>query len=227
MDGVIGIFSGSTLPGNLSTDNGLLRLTFTTDETIQRSGWAASYNATAAPKIPLPDCSDGARPVQAVLRTRQAASELSWTVSRRSAVLSSTEPLLGALASKLLQPPVVMTGGLLPAALDLSVPAAVKAQPGGEYKDYRSYYSYACLPVGSYDLNLFDSYGDGWDGGRLSLSVLVISNGTTGVTISECAVASDTVLKSTNTVPFDIEVGDACRGCGWQLNNTAPSLLTA
>jgi hypothetical protein len=205
-DGIIGIFSGTALPANLSTNTGLLRITFSTDNSIQRAGWAAKYSATADSKVPLPDCADGARLVRAVLRTRQSASELSWTVARRTAPSAPTAPVQQLLASSKAQlQPVVMVGGLLPAALALSVPAAVRAAADGEYKDYRSYYSYACLPAGGYDLNLFDSYGDGWDGARLTLSELVHSP-TTGRVVSECPVASDTVLQSTNTVAFEIKV---------------------
>lgn len=47
-----------------------------------------------------------------------------------------------------------------------------------DYKDYRSYYSYACLATGGYALFSFDSYGDGWEGGRITLTQVV--NATTG-----------------------------------------------
>lgn len=58
------------------------------------------------------------------------------------------------------------------------VPTAIAATAEPEYKDYRSYYSYACLPTGSYSLFTYDSYGDGWEGGRITLTQVV--NATTG-----------------------------------------------
>lgn len=58
------------------------------------------------------------------------------------------------------------------------MPTAVAATAEPEYKDYRSYYSYACLPTGSYSLFTYDSYGDGWEGGRVTLTQVV--NATTG-----------------------------------------------
>lgn len=69
-------------------------------------------------------------------------------------------------------------GGQLPPRVRTKVPPAVAAQAQTDYKDYRSYYSYACLATGGYALFSFDSYGDGWEGGRITLTQVV--NATTG-----------------------------------------------
>lgn len=67
-------------------------------------------------------------------------------------------------------------GGLLPPAVKSKVPTSLTVQT--DYKDYRSYYSYACLPTGAYNLFTYDSYGDGWEGGKITLTQIV--NATTG-----------------------------------------------
>lgn len=85
IDGVIGVFSGPSLPGNLSTAGGYLRLTFATDATVHGGGWALAYNATPLTKAPLPACAPGERVAQAAVRARSGGSEMSWTVTRRCA----------------------------------------------------------------------------------------------------------------------------------------------
>jgi hypothetical protein len=54
----------------------------------------------------------------------------------------------------------------------------VASQAQTDYRDYRSYYSYGCLATGGYALFSYDSYGDGWEGGRITLTQVV--NATTG-----------------------------------------------
>jgi hypothetical protein len=83
------------------------------------------------------------------------------------------------------------------------VPAAVTADADVEYKDYRSYYKYMCLPMGYYNLNLYDSYGDGWDGGRITLTQMV--NASAG-----CQLLSETMPTQTSSraVGFTITVSD-------------------
>lgn len=91
-------------------------------------------------------------------------------------------------------------GGLLPVNIKSKVPQAVAAAADPEYKDYRSYYSYACLPLGDYNLNLYDSYGDGWSSGRITLTQMV--NTTVG-----CQLLSESLNDSSSeTVPFSITV---------------------
>lgn len=69
-------------------------------------------------------------------------------------------------------------GGLLPPIVRTKVPQATADLAQTDYKDYRSYYSYACLATGGYNLFSYDSYGDGWEGGRITLTQVV--NATTG-----------------------------------------------
>jgi hypothetical protein len=73
---------------------------------------------------------------------------------------------------------MLSAGGKLPLTVASRVPASIAAGMDTEYKDYRSYYSYACLPTGGYSLLSYDSYGDGWEGGRITLSQIV--DATTG-----------------------------------------------
>lgn len=90
-------------------------------------------------------------------------------------------------------------GGLLPPAVRSKVPAALTVQ--ADYKDYRSYYAYACLPTGSYNLFTYDSYGDGWEGGKITLTQIV--NATTG-----CELLSGTgPTKSNLATQFSVSVG--------------------
>jgi hypothetical protein len=88
------------------------------------------------------------------------------------------------------------------------VPAAVTADADAEYKDYRSYYRYVCLPMGSYKLNLYDSYGDGWDGGRITVTQMV--NASAG-----CQLLSETMPTQTSSraVGFGITVSDTGKTC--------------
>lgn len=91
-------------------------------------------------------------------------------------------------------------GGALPPSVRSKVPPAVAATAEAEYKDYRSYYSYACLPVGSYNLFSYDSYGDGWEGGRITLTQVV--NASTG-----CVLLSGASPTRFNlTTPFAVTV---------------------
>jgi hypothetical protein len=199
MDGVIGVFSGSALPPNVTTETGLLRLSFTSDSTIQRTGWAAAYTAAASIQSGLPECAGGTVPVQAALRTRLAASELAWVVARRGADGATLGSARGAAP--------VMAGGLLPAAVQLAVPAAVERAADGEYRDFRSYYSYACLLPGAFELDLYDSYGDGWGGARMMLSALVMEgSGPDRRVAAACQLASGTVDNSVANIAFTLEV---------------------
>lgn len=213
MDGVIGAFSGAGAPANVTTDTGLLRVTFSSDATLQRPGWAANYTAAAAVQAPLPACAPGELTVQAALRTRAGAEEASWTVVQRAAAASVFTDPLGALAGGLAAAitggsAVVMAGGLLPPAVALSVPTAVKQASAtrGDYKDYRSYYAYECLPPGSYTLNMYDSYGDGWAGGRLALRAMQRDGGGAGAARGACQVAEGTVAAGSAEVAFAIQV---------------------
>jgi hypothetical protein len=209
MDGIIGVFSGSALPPNVSTETGLLRITFASDASIEGTGWAAAYTADVSVQAALPECAPGAVLVEALLRTRLAASELSWAAARRAAGG-------GAGAAP---PTVVMAGGLLPAAVQLAAPAAVLeggiggtggtggTGRGGEYKDFRSYYSYACLAPGPYQLDMYDSRGDGWGGARLTVSALVIEGaGTAQRVAAACPLAGGTVERGAESVAFALEV---------------------
>ena len=188
MDGVIGVFSGRSLPANVSTDTGLLRLTFASDATVAGAGWVAAYNATRAPKAALPDCAPGARLVQVALRTRADGAEAAWALYPKSPP--------GARAA--------MAGGLLPAAAAAALPAEVKEAPSywPEYKSLRSYFSYGCLAPGDYIIKMYDSYGDGWAGGRLSLALL--ADGAGGRGSQECAVLSETVTTIEASAEFTL-----------------------
>lgn len=78
----------------------------------------------------------------------------------------------------------------------------VADEADGEYKDYRSYYSYACLQLGDYNLNLYDSYGDGWNGGRITVTQMVnVSAG--------CQLLTETTDTSNKTIAFSITVSVA------------------
>ncbi|KAF8072527.1 hypothetical protein HT031_000187 [Scenedesmus sp. PABB004] len=189
-DGVIGMFSGDALPPALSTDTGVLRLRFVSDSSLQRGGFAASYSASASPQVALPACGAREKLVQVVLRSRAYGAELSWLVTSRSSIAALNPP--SALN-------IVMAGGLLPAALRSKVPRGVAAVADGEYGDYRSYYSYACLRLGEYSLHLYDSYGDGWDGGRLSLTQMLSAS-------SGCQLLSATTAAADVSLPFTITV---------------------
>eukprot|EP00879_Flechtneria_rotunda_P005401 GHRR01005692.1.p1 GENE.GHRR01005692.1~~GHRR01005692.1.p1 ORF type:complete len:1544 (+),score=580.30 GHRR01005692.1:434-5065(+) len=202
-DGVIGMFSGTDTPPALSTDTGLMRVNFTADGTIQGHGFAASYLASTSPQVQLPTCTGKTKLLQVVLRSRQYGAELSWLITARGVFNALNAP------SSL---NIVMAGGMLPSSLRPKVPAAIAEAANPEYKDFRSYYSYACLPIGDYALNMYDSYGDGWNGGRISLTQSL--NVTTG-----CLLVSDTATKYNKTVPFII-TEDA------DINSAACSSLT-
>jgi hypothetical protein len=94
-------------------------------------------------------------------------------------------------------------GGMLPSALRGKLPPAVAASAQQEYGNFRSYYAYACLPVDAYSLHLYDSYGDGWDGGRLSLTQML--NATSG-----CALLSETTSGASRSLDFAITVRRQC-----------------
>lgn len=83
-DGLIGRFSGSDVPSSLTTDTGLMRVQFSADASIQDQGFAANYLASNTPQVSIPVCTGGDKLLQAVLRTRAYASELSWVVAKRS-----------------------------------------------------------------------------------------------------------------------------------------------
>jgi hypothetical protein len=95
----------------------------------------------------------------------------------------------------------VSAGGLLPSSVKNKVPAAVSAAADAEYKDYRSYYKYVCLPNGYYNLNMYDSYGDGWDGGRITVTQMVNAS-------AACQLLSETMFTQTSSkaVAFAITV---------------------
>jgi hypothetical protein len=93
----------------------------------------------------------------------------------------------------------VMSGGALPSSLKPKVPAVVAAAADPLYKDYRSYYNYICLPIGSYSCLMYDSYGDGWNGGSLTITQMV--NATAG-----CQLLSGAPERFNKTLPFAITV---------------------
>ena len=55
------------------------------------------------------------------------------------------------------------------------------------YIDFTTYYDTICLANGCYDFNMFDSYGDGWQGGTYiifdSLSNIISSGDLQGVSL--------------------------------------------
>jgi hypothetical protein len=106
-------------------------------------------------------------------------------------------------------------GGLLPPSVKNKVPAAVSADADTEYKDYRSYYKYMCLPMGFYNLNMYDSYGDGWDGGRITITQMV--NASAG-----CQLLSETLLTqiSSKAVAFAVTVR-----VGWMMQQLQAACL--
>ncbi|KAF6263192.1 hypothetical protein COO60DRAFT_1635413 [Scenedesmus sp. NREL 46B-D3] len=190
-DGVIGMFSGKELPSSLTTDTGLIKLRFTSDSSLDGRGFAASYLASTAPQVKLPVCTGTAKLVQVVLRTRQFGSELSWLITRRVGVSSIDAPN---------QLNIAMAGGLLPSSVKSKVPAAVIADSDTEYKDYRSYYKYMCLPLGFYNLNMYDSFGDGWDSGRITEDAATSS--------AACSLLTSNSAKA----PYYMEAGLVLRG---------------
>lgn len=97
-------------------------------------------------------------------------------------------------------------GGLLPSNLKSKVPKAISDAADPEYKDYRSYYSYACLPIGDFDLKLYDSYGDGWGGGRITVTQVV--NATAG-----CQLVTDTVTEGNKTDGISVTVSEVKMCC--------------
>lgn len=95
----------------------------------------------------------------------------------------------------------MVVGGLLPPSVKSKVPTSVIVQT--DYKDYRSYYSYACLATGSYNLFTYDSYGDGWEGGKITLTQIV--NATTGCEL----LSGGSPAKFNLTTQFSISVSTA------------------
>ena len=43
------------------------------------------------------------------------------------------------------------------------------ANYGTPYANFSVYNNYVCLPAGCYNMNMYDSYGDGWNGGTYNL----------------------------------------------------------
>lgn len=70
---------------------------------------------------------------------------------------------------------------------------------GSGYASNSNYTITACIPAGSYDFNMFDSFGDGWNGGTyaLSTSAGAISNG-------------GLLTGASGTDPFSFTNGTAC-----------------
>jgi hypothetical protein len=60
----VGIFSGNTTPGQLTTDTGILQVTFTADDSIQASGFSALFSTSSSPLVALPACRNNEQLVQ-------------------------------------------------------------------------------------------------------------------------------------------------------------------
>ena len=50
---------------------------------------------------------------------------------------------------------------------------------GGSYGNYNTYITTECVPIGSLVFNMYDSYGDGWNGGTYSITGNTTLSGTT------------------------------------------------
>lgn len=116
-------------------------VTFTSDSSIQGSGFSLSYRAAASPSVTLPQCATGEHLVRALMRTRVHGSEVSWVLA--------TQPAQPAAKQQ-----AVLSGGALPAAALWTLPAAVAEAAVPEYHDLRAYATYACLAPGNYTAHL-------------------------------------------------------------------------
>jgi hypothetical protein len=96
LDGVVGVFSGPQLPEKVETDTGLLKISFATDESIEGSGFTATYTAATSPVLQLPDCAIGKHVLQAVLRTRQYGGEASWVLFQKAPVANGEATFIAA-----------------------------------------------------------------------------------------------------------------------------------
>ena len=70
---------------------------------------------------------------------------------------------------------------------------------GNGYQSNQIYNITECVPAGNYDFNMFDSFGDGWNGGTYDLST---SNGNIG--------SGGLLTGSTGTDAFVLANGDPC-----------------
>eukprot|EP00877_Chromochloris_zofingiensis_P002817 jgi/Chrzof1/12536/Cz06g37220.t1 len=191
LDGLLGMFSGSQLQTTpLTTDTGYIRVNFSSDMSIQGSGFALTYSSSATPDVNLPTCLGGAQLIRVLVRTRAYSAENSWVLTKKS-------------SAALQQQTVVMAGGNVPSSQHITIPNAIAALGISEYKDYRSFYSYDCLPQGDYTLTLFDAFGDGWGQASLTLSQMSADGS------SYCTLASGTVEKANKTFPVTIKAGAA------------------
>ena len=92
----MGIFSGPQLPDSVETDTGLLKISFTTDDSIESSGFIANYEASASPVMELPACTDGKQVLQVVVRTRQYGGEASWVLFQEASTAKGDATFIAA-----------------------------------------------------------------------------------------------------------------------------------
>ncbi|GLI67828.1 hypothetical protein VaNZ11_012110 [Volvox africanus] len=171
-DGVVAVVSGSTdgLPRQLVTDTGVLKLTFTSDSSIQMSGFTASYTAATARSLPIPICRPRYKLAMFTIRTADYGNENSWVVGGYQVTSSS-----GSNGSSGADQRIMLAAGgqLPPGAYSLFPSSNVSLiSTDGQYRNSRSYITYGCLPTGLSMLYLYDGYGDGWSGGWLAVSYM-------------------------------------------------------
>ncbi|GIL57791.1 hypothetical protein Vafri_12928 [Volvox africanus] len=171
-DGVVAVVSGSAegLPRQLVTDTGVLTLTFTSDSSIQRSGFTASYTAATVRSLPIPACGNRYKLAMFTIRTADYGNENGWVVGGYR-ILSSS----GSNGSSGADQRIMLTAGgqLPPGAYSLFPSSNVSlVSTDGQYRNSRSYVTYGCLPTGLSMLYLYDGYGDGWSGGWLAVSYM-------------------------------------------------------
>ncbi|GIM14179.1 hypothetical protein Vretimale_17120 [Volvox reticuliferus] len=171
-DGVVAVVSGGAdgLPGQLISDTGLLVLTFTSDSSIEMSGFSASYTAAAARSLPIPTCGSRHKLAMFTLHTADYGNENSWVVGGFQIASSS-----GSNGSSGTDQRVMLAAGgqLPPGAYSLFPTSNVsRVSTDAQYRNSRSYVTYGCLPTGLSMLYLYDGYGDGWSGGWLAVSYM-------------------------------------------------------
>lgn len=168
---LIGTFTGTASPGLVIASNaaGALTFRFTSDGSATFSGWVANLSCQTTP----PTCATITAPADGAVDICTTSGAVSWEAQGATTgyiVRFGTSPTLANATVD-----TVSINGFYPGALQANTTYYYQVTPYNTFGNasncpIQSYTTGTCSNC-TYSVNLFDSFGDGWNGGQVQVYV--------------------------------------------------------
>lgn len=168
---LIGTFTGATSPGVVTASNstGALTFRFTSDGSVSLGGWVANLACVAV----APSCATITAPADGAVDVCTTSGNISWAAQGATAgfiVNFGTSPTLANATID-----TVFINAYYPGTLLANTTYYYQITPYNSFGNapscpIQSYTTGTCSNC-NYSVNLFDSFGDGWNGGQVQVFV--------------------------------------------------------